>query len=92
MGKTIVASLITATLVGGTSAAAAAERLPRPATHQTARHATGFWGWLSSWIEPAKVVFYEGPRIDPLGAFLNGDPNGTPIDGEASALDVPAPR
>ena len=82
MGKTIVASLITATLVGGMPAAAAAERLPKPAVHQKARPATGFWGWLSRWLEPAKIVFYEGPRIDPLGVFLNGNP----LDGGASAL------
>lgn len=94
LSKTVVAGLVTATLLGGISAASGAERPPKPAGHPPGRHAVRLdsaWSWLSSWIAPIQVVFYEGPRIDPLGASLNVDAS-VDVPGSTTTLDLSTPR
>jgi hypothetical protein len=94
LSKMTAAGLVTATLLGGISAASGAERPPKSAGHPPSRHAVrpdAAWSWLSSWVERIQVVFYEGPRIDPLGVSLNVDVS-VSGPGSTTNLDLSPPR
>ena len=92
MGKRLVVGLITVTLCGGVAAtaAAAAERLPKPAAPRIAPQvirSDGFWGKLSRFLEPLQIIFHEGPRIDPLGILSS-----LPLQGSTVDTEIVAPR